>query len=381
MRVRATPGVTLILIILVATVGGTLGSSVLPSLFPEYLGTTAPQAAPARPSTPPGSGPEGGASAPPQSSTRTIPTEESVIISVVERVRPSVVNIDTLGQVQTAFGVFPQQGAGSGVLVSPDGYILTNNHVVEGATQIKATLLSGRSFAGHIVGTDRFSDLAVIKVNGPERFPAAQLGNSSSLKVGQLAIAIGNPFGLGHTVTVGVISALNRNIEVPNLVIENLIQTDASINPGNSGGALVDSGGHVIGVNTAIVPEAKGIGFAIPIDSARAIMKQLIDHGQIIRPYVGVVWGGDVDRNIAAQYRLPVEHGVVVRAVDPRGPAASAGIQAQDIIITVDGKAVNNWNDFIRELFTKRIGDRVRIEVVRDSARRTFEVTLAQRTK
>jgi serine protease Do len=306
-------------------------------------------------------------------------SSEQTVIQVVERVRPAVVNIDTVAQVQTFFGVFPQQGAGSGVIVSPDGYILTNNHVVENAQQIRVTLLSGRSSTGRVVGTDRFSDLAVIKVDAPEPLPAAQLGRSSALRVGQMAVAVGNPFGLGHTVTVGVISALNRSIQIPGLVIENLIQTDAAINPGNSGGALADSSGAVIGINTAIVQQAQGIGFAIPIDTARAIMDQLISRGRVVRPYVGIVWGGDVDANIARQYGLPVERGIIVRDVDQNGPAARAGVRPGDIIVALDGRAVATWTDFIRELFTRRPGDRVRLEIVRDGARRTVTVTLGER--
>jgi serine protease Do len=305
--------------------------------------------------------------------------DENVVIRVVDRIRPSVVNIDTVAQVQTFFGVFPQQGAGSGVIVSPEGLILTNNHVVEGAQQIKVTLLSGKSFPGRVVGRDPFSDLAVIRVETTERLPAATLGRSSALRVGQMAVAVGNPFGLGHTVTVGVISALNRSIQVPNLVIENLIQTDAAINPGNSGGALADSSGSLIGINTAIVQQAQGIGFAIPIDTARAIMDQLISQGRVVRPYAGLVWGGDVDANIARQYNLAVDHGIIVREVDANGPAAKAGIRQGDIIVTVDGRRVNNWNDFIRELFAKRPGDRVRVEVARNGDRRTVEMTLAER--
>jgi serine protease Do len=373
MQTRATPGVVLLVLIAVAVAGGVLGSSILP----QYLNG---RSAPPPPGSPPVAGPVPGPVVPPPGITsRTVEREESTIIKVVEKVRPAVVNIDTVAQVQTFFGVFPQQGAGSGVLVGPDGYVLTNNHVVEGAQQIKVTLLSGKSFPGRVVGTDRFADLAVIKVDAPEKLPAAELGHSSTLRVAQMAVAIGNPFGLGHTVTVGVISALNRSIQVPGLVIENLIQTDAAINPGNSGGALVDSRGAVIGINTAIVQQAQGIGFAIPIDTARAIMDQLIKGGRVVRPYVGVVWGGDVDRTIAAQFNLPVDHGVIVREVDPGGPAAAAGIRAEDIIVSVDGSPVNNWNDFIRDLFAKRPGDRVRIEVVRNGGRRTFEVTLAER--
>jgi serine protease Do len=373
MNQRSTPGALLLLIIAVAVIGGVLGTSILPRYFstPAPAQTPPPAASPAPPAT----------SAPPLTVPRVVEREESVVISASERVRPSVVNIDTEVQVQTFFGVFPQKGAGSGVIVRQDGYILTNNHVVESAQQIKVTLLSGKTLPAKIVGTDRFSDLAVLKVDSPEPLPAAALGSSSALRVGQMAIAIGNPFGLGHTVTVGVISALNRNIQVPNLVIENLVQTDAAINPGNSGGALTDSKGEVVGINTAIVQQAQGIGFAIPIDTARAIMDQLIRQGRVVRPYVGIVWGGDVDANIARQYNLPVGHGVIVRDVDSGGPAAAAGIRPEDIIVSIDGAAVANWNDFIRALFNKRPGDTVRLEAVRGGSRRPFIVKLAERTQ
>ena len=395
---RSSPGAILALLIVVAVAGAALGSVFLPRYFPQYFssGVLAPPeqtpapapGAPSAPAAPPSSPP----STPPvpptaQPAPPALPpgsppaAEESVVIRVVERIRPSVVNIDTVAQVQTFFGVFPQQGAGSGVIVSQDGLVLTNNHVVEGTQQIKVTLLSGKTFPGRVIGRDPFSDLAVVKVETSERLPAAALGRSSSLRVGQMAVAVGNPFGLGHTVTVGVISALNRSIQVPNLVIENLIQTDAAINPGNSGGALADSSGALIGINTAIVQQAQGIGFAIPIDTARVIMDQLISRGRVVRPYAGLVWGGDVDANIARQYSLPVDHGIIVREVDADGPAARAGIRQGDIIVALDGRRIDNWNDFIRELFTKKPGDRVRVEIARDGDRRTVDLTLAERPR
>lgn len=372
-RTRLTPGTTLVLLLVVAVLGAAVGTAVLPRWWsgsppaPAPAPSASPAPAPATPALPP--------------VPRIVEREESTIITAIDHVRPSVVNIDTVAQVQTFFGVFPQQGAGSGVIVSADGYILTNNHVVEQAQQIKVTLLSGKTFQAKIVGTDRFADLAVIKVDAPDPLPAAPLGSSSGLRVGQLAIAIGNPFGLGHTATVGVISALNRSIQVPGVVIENLVQTDAPINPGNSGGALVDSGGRVVGINTAIVAQAQGIGFAIPIDTAKAIMDQLIRQGRVVRPYVGIEWGGNVDSNIAQQYNLPVDHGVIVRSVEPNSPAASAGIQPQDIIVAIDGVPVNNWDDFLRTLFAKRPGDTVSVEVFRDSRRVTMPVTLGERPR
>src|SRR3989454_11442642 len=286
MRLNSTPGALLMLVVAAALVGGTLGTAVLPKFFggaPQLAET-----APASVQPPTQAQAPGGAPAP-----RPPLLEESAIIDVVEHVRPSVVNINTVAQVQTVFGVFPQEGAGSGVIVSPDGYILTNNHVVEGAQQIKVTLLSGKSYPARLVGADRFSDIAVVKIGTAERLPAAQLGTSGALRVGQLAVAIGNPFGLGHTVTVGVVSALNRSIQVPGLIIENLIQTDAAINPGNSGGALADSGGSVIGTKPPFVPNAQGTGFVFPVDTRRGSMDQSFPPGPVVRPSGGV-WGGGV---------------------------------------------------------------------------------------
>jgi serine protease Do len=398
------PAVAIVLVAVIA--GAALGAVVLPQYFhPIFSGQPLPQApAPQpqasvpQPQTPP---PQPQAPAPqPQALTApsnpptvpapsiTIPApvpqagltaEEGVIINVVKRVRPSVVNIDTEAQVQTMFGVFPQQGAGSGVIVRPDGYILTNNHVVQGAQTIKVTMLSGKVLTGKVVGTDPIADLAVIKVSTPDPLPAAQLGSSGNLQVGQLAIAIGNPFGLGSTVTTGVISALNRNIQLPNLIVENLIQTSALINPGNSGGALVDSAGQVVGINTAIIPNAQGIGFAIPSDLARSEMQQLIAQGRIIRPWVGIVYGGDVDAQVAQAYNLGVQHGVLVRSVEPGSPASKAGIGSGDIVTAVGAESVDTWSDFVRAVINKKIGDTVTLTIVHGQAARKVPVVLAER--
>jgi serine protease Do len=361
--------------------GAGLGGVVLPQyIHPVFSGQPAAQpAAPQPPSLPPaGNPPAAQAPAVPGPATG-LTQEEAVVINVVKRVRPSVVNIDTEAQVQTMFGVFPQQGAGSGVIVRPDGYILTNNHVVQGAQKIKVTLLSGRVLTGKIVGTDPIADLAVIKVASPESLPAAQLGSSRDLQVGQLGIAIGNPFGLGSTVTTGVISALNRNIQLPNLIVENLIQTSALINPGNSGGALVDTAGRVVGINTAIIPNAQGIGFAIPSDLARTEMQQLIALGHIVRPWVGIVYGGDVDAQTAQAYNLHAQHGVLVRSAEPGSPAAKAGIVSGDIVTAVGPDQVDTWSDFVRNIVNKKIGETVTLTVVRGTASRPVPVVLAER--
>ena len=375
-------------VLVAVVVGAGVGGTVLPQyVHPVFGSHPAPQApAASQPSAPPAG--QAPAATPPVAQAPAFPAPapsrgltqaEGVVINVVRQVRPAVVNIDTEAQVQTMFGVFPQQGAGSGVIVRPDGYILTNNHVVQGAQKIKVTLLSGKVLTGKIVGTDPIADLAVIKVESPEQLPAASLGPSRDLQVGQTAIAIGNPFGLGSTVTTGVISALNRNIQLPNLIVENLIQTSALINPGNSGGALVDTDGRVIGINTAIIPNAQGIGFAIPSDLARSEMQQLIALGRIVRPWVGVVYGGDVDAQTARAYNLGSQHGVLVRSVEKGSPAERSGLVSGDIITAVGPDQIDTWSDFVRNIVNKKIGETVTLTVVRGTSTRKVQVVLAER--
>ena len=374
---RTPPGFSAIvfIVLLALILGAALGGTYLPRYFPRIA---APPAAPATPA--PGSPATAG---PIQGPALTIPrgieTEESAIIKAVEKVRPAVVNITTQGRVQTFFGVFPQEGAGSGVIVRRDGLILTNFHVIQGAQEITVTLLTGKKLPGRVVGSDRFTDMAVIKVESDRPLPVAELGTSNNLKVGQLAIAIGNPFGLGSSVTVGVLSALNRSIQIgPDFVVDNLIQTDAAINPGNSGGALVDSAGRLIGINTAIVREAQGIGFAIPVDIAVTIMNQLINTGRVVRPALGIVLGGEIDPQIQQSYGLPVDHGVIVQDVPAGSPAATAGMEANDVIVGINGQTIKGINDLRRTLFEKQPGDRVQVEVVRGSRRLTVTVVLTE---
>ncbi len=370
------PAAVLLVLAVVAS-GALLGGVVLPQyIHPVFSSQPVPPPSAPSPATqtpPPAPVP------PAAPSPSGLAPDEQVIINVVKRVRPSVVNINTESQVQTAFGVFPQQGAGSGVIVRPDGYILTNFHVVQGASNIKVTLLGGRVLPGKVIGTDPLADLAVIKVDSRETLPAVELGRSGELQVGQLTIAIGNPFGLGSTVTTGVVSALNRNIKAPGLLVENLIQTSAAINPGNSGGALVDSAGRVIGINTAIIQNAQGIGFAIPSDVARVEMAQLIAQGKVIRPWVGVVFGGEVDPHIAQANHLGVDHGVLVQQVEPSSPAARAGLHAGDVITAVNDTRINSWNDFVREIATRKVGEKVTLTLVRDRAPLRLTVELAER--
>ncbi|HEX2033367.1 MAG TPA: trypsin-like peptidase domain-containing protein [Chloroflexota bacterium] len=301
------------------------------------------------------------------------------------RVGPAVVNLSVVGEVRTRRGPFEVRGAGSGFFLTPDGYILTNNHVVERARQLEAVLPDGRSFAAEVVGTDPMTDLAVVRVRGhyAEGFPAVTLGDSERLRVGQLAIAIGNPYGLNATVTAGVISALGRPLPAPNgrRLIENVIQTDAPLNPGNSGGPLVDSRGRVIGVNTAIAPGAQGICFAIPINTGRWVAGLLIREGRVRRAYLGV---GTQPRPIPARWRrlheLDQAQGLEVVHVEEGMPAAQAGLRQGDIIIAAGGRPVQRWADLHALLQGQAIGRLMPIVALRAGERRTFTVVPVEAT-
>jgi S1-C subfamily serine protease len=299
------------------------------------------------------------------------------VSGAVERVGPSVVNLSVMGEVRTQRGPFEVRGAGSGFVLTPDGYILTNNHVVEKARQLEASLPDGRAFRAEVVGTDPMTDLAVVRVQGNfgGQFPAVQLGDSERLRVGQLAIAIGNPHGLQTTVTAGVISALGRTLPAPNgrRLIENVIQTDAPLNPGNSGGPLVDSRGRVIGVNTAIAPGAQGICFAIPINTGRWVAGLLIREGRVRRAYLGV---GTEPRPIPASWRrrheLTQAQGLEVLRVEEGRPAAQAGLRQGDIIIAAGGRPVQRHADLLDQLQAPAIGRLLPLVALRDGERRTF---------
>ena len=377
----------------VLVLGGLLGGYVGPrygfTLGPRVSAVTSPAAQPggapppvAQPpaSQPPASTtqPPAGAAPPAVPGSRLVEAEESTIIRVVQKARPAVVNISVTARVATPYGLFPREGQGSGVIVRADGLVLTNNHVIQDAQEITVTLLSGQTLRGRVLGADRFSDIAVVKVESPRLLPAVAFGSSNALQVGQMAIAIGNPFGLGSTVTVGVVSALNRSIQAsPDFTVENLVQTDAAINPGNSGGALLDSAGRLIGINTAIVQGAQGIGFAIPIDHASLIMDQIVARGRVVRPALGVQMVGQIDPETARAYNLSITYGVVVTPVTG-SPAEKAGIKAGDIVVAIDGKKVETQSDLRRELFRKKPGDTVNVEVVREGKRLTFPVTLIE---
>jgi serine protease Do len=272
-------------------------------------------------------------------------------------------------------GPIQQKAIGSGVIVSQDGYILTNAHVVSGAQQLTVTLLDGRTFKGRVVGADPVTDLAVVKIPA-SALPAAPLGDSSTLQPGDWAIAIGNPYGLNFTVTAGVISAMGRTL--PDGPEETFIQTDAPINPGNSGGPLVDTDGRVIGINSAKFENAQGIGFSIPINTAKGIMAQLIASGHVTRPYLGV-YLQPLTPDLASELNLaPDTKGALIADVAPNSPAAAAGLQRGDVVIQADGHKTPEPSTLVTLVHGKKVGDKMMLLVMRQGHTEYVTVALAQ---
>lgn len=305
--------------------------------------------------------------------------DEKKVLDMIERVTKSVVNISTVRLVHNMFfQAVPVSGMGSGTIIDAEkGLILTNNHVVGGAEKIGVTLWNSQVVEGTIVGSCVARDIAVVKVNGRD-LQWAELGDSDKLRVGQKVYAIGNPFGLsgGPTVTSGVISALNRTIQSDQGLIENLVQTDAAINPGNSGGPLVDAEGKIVAISTAIIPFAQGIGFAIPVNAAKSCAIDILTVGGARRPWLGVI-GISLTEEIAHYYSLPVGHGVLVTKIADASPAAQAGLAQGDIILEIDNTETASIDELIREIRKRKVGDKVRIFVIRDSKQHFFEVTLS----
>jgi serine protease Do len=310
-----------------------------------------------------------------------IPADEDLIIEAVEKVGKSVVNIASVRMVQDQlFRVFPIEGVGSGILIDSKGFILTNNHVVDKANNLRVTLKDGNIFNGKVIGTDEISDLAIVKVDSTEALPQAQLGNSDHLRIGQIVIAIGNPFGLagGPTVTAGIVSAVNRSLQLESGTLE-LIQTDAAINPGNSGGPLVNTSGEVIGINTAKMPYAQGIGFAVPINTAKEIMKELIENGRVInRPWIGISAIG-ITRQLAQYYKLPTNEGVLIAQVEPQSPADYADLRKGDIIEAIDGNKITDPSQMSSDIRKRRINEKIVITINRYGRRYDCQVQLLVR--
>jgi S1-C subfamily serine protease len=274
------------------------------------------------------------------------------------------------------------RGSGSAFAFTPDGLLLTNSHVVHGARAVRASFADGSAYDAHVIGDDPDTDIAVIRV-GAAALPAAMLGSSRALRVGQLAIAIGNPYGFQHTVTAGVVSALGRSLRAENgRLIDDVVQTDAALNPGNSGGPLVDSRGEVIGVNTAIIPMARGIAFATAIDTAKWVVTQLLQHGRVRRGYLGFA-GANVPlgRRIVRQHELATDRAVRVEALEPGGPAERAGLESGDLIVAYDGAPVGGIDDLHRLLTAERIGSPTTVAVVRRARRLELPIAAAERAR
>ena len=302
-----------------------------------------------------------------QSDVGLLDAYSQAVITVVEAVGPAVVSIS------------PSMGAGSGVLVAPDGYILTNHHVVEKADLLRVTLTDGTSVEARVVGSDPPNDLAVIRaeVGG---LPYATLGDSSLLRAGQLVIAMGNPFGFQSTVSTGVVSAVGRGLRSrEGRLIENIIQHTAPLNPGNSGGPLVDSRGHVVGINTAIIAVAQGIGFSIPANTAQYVISQLLTHGRVRRGYLGIsARQRPIDRRLVRYHDLPFDTAVEVVSLDPGAPAATGGVRAGDVIVMLNGKGVRNVDDIHRLLAEEEFGTAMNIALVRGKDLLEFPVIHAE---
>jgi serine protease Do len=304
--------------------------------------------------------------------------DEKAVLDTLEKVSKSVVNINTVKLIsRMLYQAIPVEGMGSGTIIDSKGQILTNNHVVGGAEKITVTLWNGEILEGKIVGACSVHDTAIVKVNKPE-LPAAELGDSEKLRVGQRVYAIGNPFGLpgGPTVTSGVISATKRTIESQRGLIENLVQTDAAINPGNSGGPLLDLEGKVVAINTAIIPYAQGIGFAVPINAAKQCTSDMIREGVAARPWLGIV-GLSLSSEISRYYNLSLEHGVLVTKVTDGSPAQHAGMIMGDIILKMDRADIDSIEDLLGEIHRRKVGDEIRITVFRRGFQQYFDVTLS----
>lgn len=302
------------------------------------------------------------------------------VTSVADTVGPAVLRVETRAagnrQGSTSSG-----GTGSGVTIAPDGLVLTNCHVVEGAREIRLLDTEGRVMEARTIGVDPDTDLALLRAGAVRDLPHATLGDSKSLRRGQLVVAIGNPLGFESTVTAGVISALGRSLRARNgRLIEDVIQTDAALNPGNSGGPLVSSRGEVIGINTAVIRGAQGICFAVAANTAQFVLSELIQHGRVRRGYIGVSGQTvEVPRRHARNADIDNRTGAMISGLEQGGPAARAGLMSFDTIVRVDGEAVTGVDDLIRILNGERIGRPVAFDALRRGQVRSFEVTPTER--
>ena len=328
-----------------------------------------------------------GETAEPQGPEPTRPSDDELldaysraVISVAEKVSPSVVNIDVGHRLRGPQAADPGRsqevrGSGSGFIFTPDGFILTNSHVVHQATRLGVTLSDGRSFEAHLIGEDPDTDLAVVRIDADGLNPA-MLGDSKSIRVGQLVVAIGNPYGFQCTVTAGVVSALGRSLRSQSgRLIDDVVQTDAALNPGNSGGPLVTSRGEVIGVNTAVILPAQGLCFAIAINTAKYVAGLLIRNGEIRRAHIGVAGQNVmVPRRLVKSHSLAVASGILVISLESNGPAHRAGVREGDVIVAYGGQRVASIDELHRLLTEDQVGTKVELTIIRSGEKLALDV-------
>jgi S1-C subfamily serine protease len=307
--------------------------------------------------------PAGSPSDPLREEDEALDAYSRVVMRVADELRPAVVNLRA--------GAGRRGGSGSGVLFTPDGFLLTNHHVVQGHEQVRVRLSDGRELAGRVVGNDPWTDLAVVQAEGSDHLPFAAFGDSAKLRVGQLVVAIGSPYGFESTVTAGVVSATGRSLRsITGAIVDNVIQTDAALNPGNSGGPLVDSRGRVIGINTAVIQPAQGICFAIPINIANHLLPQLLKHGRVLRGYLGMHGQAvPIPRAVARQFNLAQSHGVEILAMEPDAPASQAGLEEGDVIVALGEEPVTSIDDLQKLLTQLPVGIPATVTVLRNGRR------------
>ncbi|MDZ7717050.1 MAG: Do family serine endopeptidase [Balneolaceae bacterium] len=328
---------------------------------------------------------------------KTLQDFNDAIVDIADKATPTVVTIRVTQTVEVPNSPFSRffgdprgsqerqrRGLGSGVIVSEEGYIITNAHVVEGADEIAVGLSNGEEYDGEVVGTDPRTDIAVVKINA-EGLSALKIGNSDEVRVGEMVLAIGSPLGenLAHSVSMGIVSAKDRAIQIidEGQGYENFIQTDAAINPGNSGGALVNMDGELVGINSAIASRSggnDGIGFAVPSNLAKSVMESLIESGEVVRGYVGITMAGEVDRTMAKALGLKNANGVIVGAVEPDGPADMAGLKEGDVIQKLNGEKVETQFKFRTDIATSSPGTEVTLGIVREGKNMSVDVTLGE---
>ncbi|HZK44231.1 MAG TPA: trypsin-like peptidase domain-containing protein [Syntrophomonadaceae bacterium] len=327
----------------------------------------------------------------PQQQSQIVITGPTNIPDMVEKVSPAVVNIET--SVSSSQDIDPflrqffgdnfmpktniQQGIGTGFIINEDGYLVTNQHVIDKASKITVTINDNKKYNAKVIGQDYELDLAVLKIDSDQKFSTLKMGDSDQIRVGEWVFPIGNPYGLDHTVTGGLISAKGRPMQIEDREYKNLIQTDAAINPGNSGGPLLNTNGEVIGINTAVNANAQGIGFAIPINTAKEVLNELIVEGKVIRPYIGIRYQA-VDKELADYLKIPLE-GVIVSNVLPNSPASKAGVQKYDVIVNIDDVKINESNLLNEVIASKQVNDTIVLGIIRDGKQTSISVKIAEK--